>query len=469
MRNFYQPALPPLVGWSASPPMIKTARSRLAWSPVLGWVLLSWAATGAHAQIVTDAPAIQMIDLQTPIVDLLNLPGSPVGALGQRSPSELGISLGAFTLYPQLDLLAGFDDNVFATPAPTTASPFAVVRPQLELRSEWLNHYVRLLAGGGFGFYSAAPTQNFQNYNIRLDGRLDIRDDFYLTGLVAFQRATEALGTPNVTFSQAPTIADSLVAEVSLYQKFNRFFYQLTATATKYWYYEFSNIASLGLPAESRNRTEYEERIRLGYEVSEGVSVWLQPGLNQRRYDAPTNMFGQQRDSTGWFLNLGATAVLSPKTQLEGFVGYQALTYPADGTTTSAMTFGLRGVWNGYEPLTLRPAIMRSINESALIDYQNYISTTVGVDFTYQINGPWQAVGGVAYNIAEYTPAFGVSNASPRTDYFFRGSIGLLYSIRPQIQIGPLYEYASGWSTDVAAGGPTYTRNIFSIRLVARN
>lgn len=418
---------------------------------------------------MTDAPAIEFVHEQTPIVDLLNLPGSPVGALGQRSPSELGMSLGAFTLYPQVDLLAGFDDNVFATPAPAIGSAFTVIRPQLELRSEWLNHYLRLLAGGGFGFYAAAPTQNFQNYNIRLDGRLDIRNDFYLTGLVAFQRATEALGTPNVTFSQAPTVADSLAAEVSLYQRFNRFFYQLTATATKYWYYEYSNIASLGLPAQSRNRTEFEERVRLGYEVSEGISVWLQPGINQRRYESPTNTVGQQRDSNGWFMNLGATAVLSPKTQLEGFVGYQTLSYPADGTSTNSMIFGLRGVWNGYEPLTLRPAIMRSINESALINYQNYISTTIGVDFTYQINGPWQAVGGVAYNIAEFTPAFGVANVNPRTDYFFRGSIGLLYSIRPQIQIGPLYEYASGWSTDVAAGGPAYTRNIFSIRLVARH
>ena len=448
--------------------MIRAARSRLAWSPVLGWVLLSCAATGAQAQ-VTDAPAIEFVHEQTPIVDLLNLPGSPVGALGQRSPSELGMSLGAFTLYPQVDLLVGFDDNVFATPAPAIGSAFTVIRPQLELRSEWLNHYLRLLAGGGFGFYAAAPTQNFQNYNIRLDGRLDIRNDFYLTGLVAFQRATEALGTPNVTFSQAPTVADSLAAEVSLYQRFNRFFYQLTATATKYWYYEYSNIASLGLPAQSRNRTEFEERVRLGYEVSEGISVWLQPGINQRRYESPTNTVGQQRDSNGWFMNLGATAVLSPKTQLEGFVGYQTLSYPADGTSTNSMIFGLRGVWNGYEPLTLRPAIMRSINESALINYQNYISTTIGVDFTYQINGPWQAVGGVAYNIAEFTPAFGVANVNPRTDYFFRGSIGLLYSIRPQIQIGPLYEYASGWSTDVAAGGPAYTRNIFSIRLVARH
>lgn len=448
--------------------MIRTARSRLAWSPVLGWALLSCAATGVRAQ-VTDAPAIQTVDQQTPIVDLLNLPGSPVGMIGPQTQSELGTSLGAFTLYPQVDLLVGYDDNVFATPSPTTGSPFTVIRPQLELRSEWLNHYLRFLAGGGFGFYSAAPTQNFQNYNVRLDGRLDIRNDFYLTGLVAFQRATEALGTPNVTFAQAPTIADSLVAEASLYQRFNRFFYQLTTAATKYWYYEFSNIASLGLPAGSRNRTEYEERVRLGYEISEGISVWVQPGLYQRRYDSPTNAAGQQRDSTGWYVNLGSTAVLSSKTQLEGFLGYQALTYTADGMSTSAMTFGLRGVWNGYEPLTLRPALMRSINESALINYQNYISTTVGVDFTYQLNGPWQAVGGVAYNIAQYTPAFGVANVNPRTDYFFKGSIGLLYSIRPQVQIGPLYEYASGWSTDVAAGGPTYTRNIFSVRLVARH
>ncbi|MFO1158364.1 MAG: outer membrane beta-barrel protein [Reyranellaceae bacterium] len=434
----------------------------------MGWALLSCAATGVRAQ-VTDAPAIQTVDQQTPIVDLLNLPGSPVGMIGPQTQSELGTSLGAFTLYPQVDLLVGYDDNVFATPSPTTGSPFTVIRPQLELRSEWLNHYLRFLAGGGFGFYSAAPTQNFQNYNVRLDGRLDIRNDFYLTGLVAFQRATEALGTPNVTFAQAPTIADSLVAEASLYQRFNRFFYQLTTAATKYWYYEFSNIASLGLPAGSRNRTEYEERVRLGYEISEGISVWVQPGLYQRRYDSPTNAAGQQRDSTGWYVNLGSTAVLSSKTQLEGFLGYQALTYTADGMSTSAMTFGLRGVWNGYEPLTLRPALMRSINESALINYQNYISTTVGVDFTYQLNGPWQAVGGVAYNIAQYTPAFGVANVNPRTDYFFKGSIGLLYSIRPQVQIGPLYEYASGWSTDVAAGGPTYTRNIFSVRLVARH
>jgi len=42
----------------------------------------------------------------------------------------------------------------------------------------------------------------------------------------------------------------------------------------------------------------------------------------------------------------------------------------------------------------------------------------------------------------------------------------LLYSLRPQVQIGPLYEHTSGSSTNVADGGPSFTREVISIRVV---
>ena len=64
---------------------------------------------------------------------------------------------------------------------------------------------------------------------------------------------------------------------------------------------------------------------------------------------------------------------------------------------------------------------MRSINESALANYQNYVSTVAGIDFTYDIHYPWKAVGGISYNTADYTPAPGVSGVNPRTDYFHQG------------------------------------------------
>ena len=220
-------------------------------------------------------------------------------------------------------------------------------------------------------------------------------------------------------------MVDSVPIEVSLYQRFNRVFYQLSASATKYWYYDYSTISSLGLPAASRDRTEYEEKIRIGYEVSDNLSFFISPGMNQRIYVDTVNAAGQQRDSTGWNIGVGASVALGAKSSLEGSVGLTSQTYTASGTSTSASTFSLSGTWNGYEPLVLRPVLMRTINELALTNYQNYISTVAGIDFTYDIHYPWKAVGGFSYNTADYTPASGVSGVNPRTDYFCESFVGL--------------------------------------------
>jgi hypothetical protein len=239
-------------------------------------------------------------------------------------------------------------------------------------------------------------------------------------------------------------------------------------SATRYWYYDYSTISSLGLPAASRDRTEYEEKVKFGYELTDNFTLFLAPGINQRVYVDTINSAGQQRDSTGWSMAVGASWNLGPKSTLDGSVGVVNQTYTASGTSTSATMFSLGGSWNGYEPLVVRPILMRSINESALASYQNYVSTVAGIDFTYDIHYPWKAVGGFSYNTADYTPAPGVSGVNPRTDYFVKASLGLLYEVRPQYSIGPLYEYSQGWSSDVAAGGPQYSRNFFSIRLVAK-
>ena len=84
-----------------------------------------------------------------------SLPGSASSSAADavpRSADELGVAVGAFTLYPILDIYAGYDSNVFATAAPTTASPVTVWRPTVELRSDWSNHMLRFVGTGAFGF-----------------------------------------------------------------------------------------------------------------------------------------------------------------------------------------------------------------------------------------------------------------------------------------------------------------------------
>jgi len=240
-----------------------------------------------------------------------------------------------------------------------------------------------------------------------------------------------------------------------------------SVNATKYWYEDYSVITSQGLPAASRERTEYNESLRFGYELTEDFAVFVAPSLNQIRYLQTVDAVGQNRNANGANVGVGAIWKLNDISVLEGSVGYTQQNNQSGLGNTGAYTFGLVGTWTGYAPLTLRPNISRGINQSALSNYSAYVSTLVGVDFNYIIHDAWTMVGGVSYNAADYTPVNG-TGAPPRTDTYLRGQIGVLYTLRPQVQIGPMYEYSSGSSTD-PINGPSFQRQVFSVRLIARH
>ena len=509
---------------------IRAHRTWLLWSPLVGWALLSCGVSAVHAQSPTQSdvdpasvtpavppggaapiivtttspddsfrrdqirrgetgtvlpePTLVRPDVPSASTTIVNAPfGTSVpyyggivglggdlmiygGSGGPRSDA-IGISVGAFTLIPQIEINVGSDNNVFAQSAASgpVSSAYATVTPSFDLRSEWLNHSLHVLASGTLGWYGNATTQNYQNYGIIVDGKVEVHSDIYVNGLIGFRRSTEALGTPNVAFSQSPTVVDTLPIEIGLYQQFNRVFYLLSARATRFWYYDYSTISSLGLPGSSRDRFEYGESLKIGYQLSEGVDVFAGPSLRQVRYFEYINSAGQARDSNGANFSVGATWRINPISILEGQVGYQSTNYESGFGATSAWSFGLAGTWTGYAPLTLRPYMSRSINESALSSYTNFVATTFAVDFNYLIHDAWTLAGGLLFSIADYSP-YDPSTTNPRTDNFFRGQIGLLYSIRPEVQIGPFFEYSKGSSTDIT--GPSYDRQIYSIRLIAR-
>lgn len=401
---------------------------------------------------------------------------SPIPVTGGPGPipevpqtaGELGITLGSFRLFPTLDLRAGYDSNPFALPAgQEVGSAYEAIRPSLEVRSDWSNHMLNFNAYGAFGFYNNAPTQNYQNFGVGMDGRLDIRRDWYLTGSAAFDRTTLAPGTPDVAFAQSPTVVSTIPLNLALYQRFNRVFYQVSAGLTVSSYQDYSTISTATLPAASRDRTEYVENLRAGYEIRDGFDLWVQGGVNQRRYVQPINAFDQQRNSNGWTVTGGSTLDLGGISKLEAFVGYAQQTYVNPDLTTPAVIFGLGGVWNGYEPLIVRPFVVRSINETVYTNYQDYVTTTIGSEFIYTITSDWQLNAGASFNLLDYTPVPGAIGAFQHTDNFYRASLGLLYSVYPQLQIGPLYEFSAGNGPDPATS-PNFTRHVIMLRIVAK-
>jgi len=85
-----------------------------------------------------------------------------------------GVRLGGFLLYPTLELVEMYNDNVFATTNNRTGKFITVVNPRVDLRSNWNNHMLNLFAAGSFGFYHGAGAENFQDFSLGANGRLDI-------------------------------------------------------------------------------------------------------------------------------------------------------------------------------------------------------------------------------------------------------------------------------------------------------
>jgi len=426
--------------------------------------------TAPAANEVTTAPSYGTTIVNAPFGASIPTNDFLIGRGGGGSgpgDDELGITIGSFRLYPQIEVNAGADSNVFAQNASqgTVSSLYTTIAPALRLSSNWNNHELNIIASAMLGEYASAPTQNYQNYTLLANGKIDIFTDFFATWSIGYVQSTEALGTPNVSFAQAPTVDNSIPVALGLNQHIGRFFYEASVKATQYTFTDNSTITSTGLPASSRDRTEYDESLRLGYDLFPDLSIFVQPGINQRRYLNTTNSADQQRDSDGQLVSFGATWTTAETTKLETTVGYQNQVYQSTGATSS-LTYGLSGSWNGYAPLTLRPTISRSISESALANFSSIVSTTYGIDFNYLIHDAWTGVGGVSVTTADY-PAIPGSGATSRTDSLYRVQLGLLYALRPQIQIGPFFEYDQGTSTD-PTNGAVYDREIFSIRLIAK-
>ena len=185
-------------------------------------------------------------------------------------------------------------------------------------------------------------------------------------------------------------------------------------------YSDYSQLNTNSLPAGSRDRNIFGESLRGGYELREGFDVWVQGALNQRRYLQNVNVAGQQRDSDGWTVTGGSTLDLGGVSKLEGFVGYAQQNYFSAGVTTGAVIFGLSGSWNGIPPLTVRPFVLRTINETVYTNYQDYVSTTLGSEFNYTIQSDWQVNAGVSFSLLDYTPVPGAVGAFQHTDNFYR-------------------------------------------------
>lgn len=380
----------------------------------------------------------------------------------------LGIRVGSFLLFPTLEADEMLNDNIYATSSATgqTASFVQLIKPSLELRSQWSVHELNLFANGGFGLYSADSSQNFQDAAVGATGRVDIQHDWNMYGGASFTHGHEALGTPNTvsggTFQ--PTFFNQVSANVGYYQAFRALSVRLDGRMDNYTYFNNSQGPAQGfIPNSDRNRTEFRETLRIGYEFSPGYQVWTRGGLNQRNYATVPDSFGQNRNSNGWEVLGGVTVDFGGITQLEAFAGYLQQNYVAGQfSTVSAVAFGLTGYWNPMRELWVKPFVRRTVDDSSLSNSASYLNTAIGFDVTYDMRPNIRVEGHGDYSIADYTA---ISSGSGRYDQYYTLRIGFLYQPTRNFFVGPQYQFVHRTSNQFNSD---YNQNLIMLRLGAQ-
>jgi hypothetical protein len=393
--------------------------------------------------------------------------GTPSARAAENYDAQ-GMPVGSFRLFPDLELDELFNDNVYATPngAGKTSSFIQVIKPTLDLRSDWNNHMLNFFARGAFGLYSASSTENYQDFGVGFDGRFDIQRDWNVYGGGSFNRGHESRGTPNVlTSAFSPTQYNQLVGNIGYFQRFNRLNVRIDGRLDNYTYFNNGLGPAEGVVQNSdRNRNEFREAARFGYEFSPGYQVWVRGSLNQRVYNTVPDSSGFNRNSNGWDLVGGVTVDLGGITSLEAFAGYLQQNY-IDGRfpQVAVPTFGVTGYWNPIRELMVKPFVRRTVEDSALSTAVSYINTAFGTDVTYAVRPNINLEGHGDYAIANYLAFPGVT--TQRYDQYLTLRAGLLYRPTANFYIGPTYQYIHRSSNQPASD---YDQNLVMLRLGAR-
>lgn len=320
--------------------------------------------------------------------------------LFQNEPYDpVGIQVGSFVLFPELEFGSSYYSNVFH--APNAESDIALdVIPSARLVSNWSRHALEFRATGGLSFYDQFPTEDDRDYLLEARGRLDITRRTNIQALVSRSQAFEdrsALDASSVG-TRAKVLTDR--AEAAYNQRFNRLSLQFRGSVTDYAYGDTED-AGVVTDNQDRDYTQYEEAARATWEFKPTFSPFVEVAVNQRDYAEAAQSDFINRSSTGQryrfgvsFGNTGATlrgevslgyGIQTPDSPrlhpVDGLIidgnatwrvtGLTSVLFNASSDVSETTTTGVGGAFYRYAGVEVRHQLRNYLIASAGLIYSN--------------------------------------------------------------------------------------------------
>jgi hypothetical protein len=299
-----------------------------------------------------------------------------ISRLFRQEPYDpVGIKVGSFVLFPELDFGTSYYSNVFHAPKAESDVALDLV-PSARLVSNWDRHALEFRASGVLSWFNEYQTEDDRDYLVEARGRLDITRRANIQALLSRQRFFEdrsALDASSVG-TRAEVLTDR--AEAAYNQRFNRLSFQLRGSVNDYTYGDTETAGVVSSNAD-RDYTAYEQTARVSWEFKPTLAPFVEVAINQREYSEPAASDGINRSSKGQRYRVGLSFGNTGRIwRGEVSLGYGIQTYddprlhPVDGLTIDANA-------------TWRITDITSILFNASTDVAETTTTDVGGAFSY--------------------------------------------------------------------------------------
>jgi hypothetical protein len=445
------------------------------------------------------APAVSPYQTPFPLAGVYaSAPGAPPVDIGPiRKPlakkkahsqpddpyAQTGVQAGAFTLFPAVELIGGYSSNPSQSPGGKGAALYSIA-PELRAQSNWSRHDLKLDLRGSYTGYSpdSEPSLNTPYLNGKADGRIDVtrmtRID--LSGRVLV--STDNPGSPNLQAGLARLpIFTTFGGNAGLGQKLNRFDLSAKADAERTVYQNSSLTDGTTASNDDRNYNQYSAILRGGYELSPGITPFVEVDADTRKHDLTTDFSGYQRDSNGLTGKAGTTFEISrlltgeialgytkrnyqdPRLdQLSGLIGDASLIWTANALTTVSLkasssvgestVAGVAGILYRSADLQVDHAFRRWLIGSVKLGFG--LDTYLGSDAA--------SSGGSAPPLCTCVVSTPGGTMPDRVDTRYSAGVGLTYKFNRFAQIKG--EFRQDW-VHSNVSGVDYTASIFMLGL----
>ncbi len=370
----------------------------------------------------------------------------------------LGVRLGSFLLFPKLTVEESYNDNIFSVESFKTDDFITIARPEFFLFSDWNNHALNLRADASFVRHLDSGDEDYEDYHVGGDGRLDITRDSYLFASVDSSVLHEGRGSSDDVGGETPTKYTLTSGALQFFQKFNRLSFTLDGSQL---HFNYDDVETTFLPVnnDDRDRTESNLSLRVGYEIVPEYEAFAVLSGNVKAYDDDVDDSGFDRDAHGVELNVGARIDLGGIMFGDVFIGYRIQDYEDDRLESiKGLNFGTGLVWNVTRLTTLNGNILRVIEETTTAGASGFVATTVSVSADHEFLRNLLLNGSLGVSQSDFK---GVG----QEDMTYLAGIGAKYMLNRYFYASLNYNYTQKES-DVDGGGDSdFKQNVVSFRL----